>query len=107
MAMISVFFAAFASSRRIAALLSAVILIVSYFGSNLAGQVSTLESFEFLFLHTYLDYTATGVLEGQQTSDTLVLLGIGLVAFLLAVLFFQRRNLTVGAWPWQRGRMPA
>jgi hypothetical protein len=30
-----------------------------------------------------------------------------LAAFGLAVFFFQRRDITVGAWPWQRGKMPA
>jgi hypothetical protein len=30
-----------------------------------------------------------------------------LAAFALALLFFQRRDITVGAWPWQRGRVPA
>jgi ABC-2 type transport system permease protein len=44
---------------------------------------------------------------GPQTSDVLILLGVSLVAFLLAVVFFQRRDITVGAWPWQRGKIPA
>jgi hypothetical protein len=35
----------------------------------------------------------------------LVLLGIGLVSFALAIFFFQRRDLTVGLWPWQRARV--
>ena len=34
-----------------------------------------------------------------------ILLAIGLGFVLLAVLSFRRRNLTVGAWPWQRPRM--
>jgi hypothetical protein len=60
-----------------------------------------------LFLLTYLDSTGRAVTEGQQPGDALVLLIIGLVAFALAVFFFQRRNLTVGAWPWQRVRTGA
>jgi ABC-2 type transport system permease protein len=105
--MISMFLAAFCSRRRIAALTAAVILIISYFGSNLAGTTSVIEPFEPVFLFTYLDYTANAVIEGQQTSDVLVLLGIGAVAFGLAIFFFQRRKLTVGAWPWQRGKVEA
>lgn len=31
----------------------------------------------------------------------------GLLAFALAVFFFQRSNLTVGTWPWQRGKVEA
>ena len=103
--MIGMFLAAFCSSRRIASIISAAILIFSYFGSNLANSTTALEPFEPLFLFTYLDATGQAVLEGQQASDVLVLVGIGLVAFALAVFFFQRRNLTVGAWPWQRARV--
>ncbi len=106
-AMISMFLAAFCSRRRFAALIAAVILIISYFGSNLAGTTSAIEPFEPIFLFTYLDFSAQGVIEGQQMSDALVLLGIGAVAFVLAIFFFQRRKLTVGAWPWQRGRVEA
>jgi hypothetical protein len=38
-------------------------------------------------------------------SAALVLLLMAAVFTALAVLSFQRRNLTVGAWPWQRGRV--
>lgn len=105
--MISMFLAAFSSRRRIAALIAAVIIIVSYFGTNLGNSVSSLESVQPLFLFNYLNFTGSAVIEGQQTSDILVLLGIGLVAFALTLFFFQRRKLTVGAWPWQRGKVEA
>ena len=105
MGMLGMFLAAFCSSRRIAAVIATAILIVSYFGSNLANSTTALEPFEPFFLFTYLDAAGQAVLEGQQISDTLVLLGVGLVAFVLAVVFFQRRNLTVGAWPWQRAQV--
>ena len=37
----------------------------------------------------------------MSTVDLIVLLGVG-VAFLgFAVIAFDRRNLTTGAWPWQ------
>lgn len=104
--MISLFLSAFASSRRIAAIIAGAILAVSYFGNNLVAMSSSLEPFEPFFLFSYLDTTGTAVTEGQQASDMLILLAIGLVAFGLAVFFFQRRNLTVGSWPWQRGRAP-
>ncbi len=107
MAMISMFLAAFCSRRRIASIISAIILIVSYFGSNLAGQTDVLEPFKPLFLYTYLDGTGNGVLNGQQTGDVLVLLITGVAAFALAVFFFQYRKLTVGAWPWQRAKIEA
>ena len=103
--MLALFLAAFAPSRRIAAMIGAAILVVSYFGDNLANSTTALEPFEPFFLFTYLDSTAEAVTQGQATGDVLVLLGIGVVSFLLAVFFFQRRNLTVGAWPWQRAQV--
>ena len=103
--MIGIFLASFCSSRRIAGVISAAILIIGYFGSNLAGSTSALEPFEPFFLFTYLDATGKAVTEGQQASDVIVLISVGLIAFALALFFFQRRNLTVGAWPWQRAQV--
>jgi ABC-2 type transport system permease protein len=103
--MIGMFLAAFSPSRRIAGAISAVILVVSYFGSNLANSTTALEPFEPFFLFTYLEGTGKAVMEGQQAGNLLVLLSIGLVSFALAVFFFQGRNLTVGAWPWQRAKV--
>jgi hypothetical protein len=37
--------------------------------------------------------------------DMLVLLLMSIGFLVLAVLSFQRRNLTVGAWPWQRPKL--
>lgn len=105
MGMIGMFLAAFCSSRRFATIISIAILLVSYFGSNLANSTTALEPFEPFFLFTYLDAGRTAVLEGQNIGDTLVLMAVGLVAFALALFFFQRRNLTVGAWPWQRAKV--
>ena len=105
MGMISMFLSAFCSSRRFASMISAVILIVSYFGNNLSNSTPALEPFEPFFLFTYLDATAKAVTDGQQTGDITVLVGIGLVSFALALFFFQQRNLTVGAWPWQRAKV--
>jgi ABC-2 type transport system permease protein len=102
--MISLFLGAFAPHRRTAALISAVIVLVSYFGSNLSSQVSTLESIQPLFLFHYLNSTADLFVTGPQTSDILVLLGVALVAFILALVFFQQRDVTVGIWPWRRAR---
>lgn len=105
MGMVSLFLAAFTSSRRYATMIATTILVVSYFGSNLAASTALLEPFEPFFLYTYLDGTGAAIKNGQQTGDILVLLGVGLVAFILALIFFQIRRLTVGAWPWQRGRV--
>ena len=102
--MIGMFLAAFCPTRRLAAMITTTYLIISYFGSNLASSTTALEPFEPFFLYTYLDSTGEAVMAGQQLSDMAVLLGIGLAAFGLALFFFQRRDLTVGAWPWQQTR---
>ena len=105
MGMLSLFLAAFCARRRIASIIAAVVLLVGYFGSNLSASTQALEPFEPAFLFTYLDSTGEAVLNGQSTGNLLVFIGIGLISFLLSVVFFQRRRLTVGTWPWQRGRV--
>ncbi len=103
--MIGMFLAALCPSRRIAGMISAVILAVSYFGSNLAGSTAALEPFEPFFLFTYLDASEKAVTGGQQLSDVLMLISIGLAAFMYALIFFQRRDLTVGVWPWHQAKV--
>lgn len=105
--MISLFLGTFCPSRRIAALIATVVVVVSYFGANLSSQVSSLEPLEPLFLYKYLDATANLWESGPEPSNVLILLSIALAAFLLAIFFFQRRDLTVGVWPWRKGKMPS
>jgi ABC-2 type transport system permease protein len=105
--MIAMFLATFCSSRRFASMISAAYLVISYFGSNLASSTTVLEPFEPIFLFTYLDGTGKAVVNGQAASDMWVLLGIGVLSFVLSLFFFQRRKLTVGAWPWQRAEIEA
>ncbi len=107
MGMLAIFLAAFCSTRRFATMIATTILVVSYFGSNLAGSSPLLEPFEPIFLNSYLDGTGKAITDGQATGDILVLLGVGLAAFILALVFFQIRKLTVGSWPWQRGVVEA
>jgi len=106
-AMIGFFFGAVTPSRRIAALLTTAVFLVSYFGNNLAGLVTSLETIQPFFPHYYFDATAEVLINGPHAGDVLILLAVALIFFLLAVLFFQWRNLTVHAWPWQRGKLPA
>lgn len=103
--MLSMFLAAFCANRRFASIIAAAVLVIGYFGSNLAASTTALEPFEPFFLFTYLDASGTAVMEGQAAGDMLVLLAVGLVSFALALFFFQRRDLTVGLWPWQRARV--
>ncbi len=105
--MVSLFFGVFSPNRRIAAILATALVIASYLGNNLAGMIDTLGPVKGFFLFTYYDASAEVFLNGQAAGDVLTLLAVALAALALAVLFFQRRSITVGAWPWQRGRIPA
>ena len=104
--MISLLLGTVSPSRRIAGMIATVVVVVSYLGSNLTGMITSLESIEWLFLFHFFDATAEALENGQQSGNVLVLLGVAAVALGLAVLFFQLRDVTVGAWPWQRGRIP-
>ena len=103
--MISLFLGAFASRRRIASIIAAVIIIVSYFGNNMAGMIESLKVIQPFFLFHYFDATETGIIEGQAMGDVAVLTAVALIAFGLAVVFFQRRDITVGAWPWTKAEI--
>jgi ABC-2 type transport system permease protein len=99
------FLGAFLPSRRIAAIAATVVFIASYFGENLTGMVESLEPIKPLSLFSYFDSTAAVFIDGAQAGDILLLLGVTVVFFALALVGFQRRNVTVRAWPWQRARI--
>ena len=103
--MMGMFFGAYLPSRRIAALATTVIFVASYFGENLTGMVESLEFIKPYSLFTYFDSSATVFHGGPEAGDILLLIGVALVFFFLAQLSFHRRNVTVGAWPWQRTRL--
>jgi ABC-2 type transport system permease protein len=103
--MIGLFLGAILPSRRMAATVMTGYFILGYFGENLAGMVKSLEPIRYFSLFNYYDTTATIFSDGPQLSDILTLLGIAAVFYVLALICFQRRNITVGAWPWQRGKI--
>lgn len=101
-AMIGMFLAAYLPTQRSAVMAVTVVFVASYFGENLTGMVDSLEAIKPFSLFTYFDTSVTVFQEGVQLSDVAVLLGTAIVFFGLAVLAFERRNVTVAAWPWQR-----
>ena len=103
--MIGIFLGAILPSRRIAAVTMTVYFIASYFGENIAGMVKSLEPIKYFSLFNYYNTTATIFSDGPQLSDGLILLGIAAVFYFLALIGFRRRNITVGAWPWQKGKI--
>lgn len=106
-AMISLFLGAFSPNRRIASAIATAVVLISYLGNNLTGMIESLENLKWIFLFHYFDASANALLNGQVGSDVVTLLLFSLAAFGLAAFFFQRRDITVGVWPWQKGKLPA
>jgi ABC-2 type transport system permease protein len=102
---LSLFLGAWLPRRRLAAMGVTIYLIVSWIGNNLANISETLERFQPLFPFYY--YNGNEILnEGVPAGDLALLLGAMAGLLLLALISFQRRNVTVGAWPWQRAQVP-
>ncbi|MFN2223029.1 MAG: ABC transporter permease subunit [Chloroflexota bacterium] len=104
-AMFSLFLGALTPNRRTASIIATVFLVFSYFANNLASMVDWLERIQPILPFYYLD-SANLMKEGPDLQNTLILLAAGAVSLLLALVFFQRRNITVGAWPWQQAQIP-
>jgi len=104
-AMFSLFLGAFMPSRRIAATVATVLLVFGYFGNNLASLVDWLERIQPLLPFHYLD-GADLMKNGPDLQNAIILLAAGGISLILALVFFQLRNVTVGAWPWQRAQIP-
>lgn len=105
-AMIGLFLGAYLPNRRFAVIGTAVIFIGSYFAKAITNMVDSLAAFRPLSLFYYFDSSTSVFNEGVQLGDVVVLLTVAVGFFTLAVLSFQRRNVTVGAWPWQRAQIP-
>jgi ABC-2 type transport system permease protein len=102
--MIGVFLSAFLPNRRSAAAALTFYFIASYLAETLSSYVPSLGGFKFLSLFSYFDSSAKVFTEGVKAGDVLTLLGTAACFFLLAVVSFQRRDVTVQAWPWQRAK---
>lgn len=103
--MIGFFLGAILPNRRLSATVMTIFFIASFFVENIAGMVKSLEPIRYFSLFNYYNTTETIFTEGPQLSDIVILLGIAAVFFILALISFKRRNITVGAWPWQRGKI--
>ncbi len=101
LAMISLFLGAYLPHRRQASTVGALILGASYLLNSLAQLTEELDPYRPLSLSHYYDPHAL-MTSGLVWEDSLVLAGVAVVFLALALLSFQRRNVTVGAWPWQR-----
>jgi ABC-2 type transport system permease protein len=103
--MMGLFFGTYLPSRRIAAIAITLIFVASYFVRMLASLVDSLDFIKPLSLFHYFDTTPTVFTEGVKASDVAVLMGLAGIFFVLSLFAFQRRNITVGAWPWVRSQV--
>jgi ABC-2 type transport system permease protein len=103
--MIGLFLGVFLPNRRLSTIVMSIFFIASFFAENIAGMVKSLEPIRYFSLFNYYDTTVKIFSDGPQFSDIVILLGIAAVFYILALIFFSRRNITVGAWPWQKGKI--
>lgn len=103
-AMSGMLLGAYLPRRSIALLVGFVLLAAAYFINNLAGITEALEPVQTFSVFNY--YSGGSVLtDGVVVEDVLLLVAVGFVALLLTLIAFQRRDVTVGQWPWQRRRV--
>lgn len=103
----SLFFSAFMPNRRLAMVVMFAIYIASYVGNSAANMVDSLDWLYTISLFSYTNTTATIFSDGPAFGDVAVLVGVGVIGFLLALWSFEGRNITVGQWIWQRNQSPA
>ncbi len=103
---LSLFLGAYFPTRRSAAVTATVVLLIGYFGNNLVDLVDFLEDIHFLLPFKYYNGRDT-LLNGLNSGDLLIMLAAIAAFLVLGILAFERRNVTVGDWPWQRPRIPA
>lgn len=104
---ISLFLGAIMPNRRIALAVMVTIYLASYVANSAAGLVESLNWLETISIFSYVNTSGSVFTEDVEMADVAVLLAISVVFFLLAVVSFQGRNVTVGQWFWQRGQSPA
>jgi ABC-2 type transport system permease protein len=99
--MLGLFLGAYLPTRGLAASLTAAFLVVSYLVNNLGRLIELVRPYR-PYSPLY-HYSSTAVLEGRVVwSDELLILGFTALWIGLALLSFQRRDVTVHIWPWQR-----
>jgi ABC-2 type transport system permease protein len=105
-AMIGLFLGAYLPTQRAASITLTVFFLASYFTENFASHLESLSALRPYSIFSYFDTSAQVFREGVQAKDVLILLGLAATFFGLALFSFQRRSVTVEAWPWQRTAIP-
>jgi ABC-2 type transport system permease protein len=102
-AALALFLGAYLPNRRTAAWVAILLLIFTYFANNLAAISQPLELLQPLYPFHYFN-TSTVLTEGPDTTNLLIISAAILLFLTLTFIAFQRRNITVGSWPWQRAK---
>ena len=102
-AMFTMFMGAYLPRRAHALTMGLTLLIGGYLFNNLAEQAGPLKDFR-LYLPFYYNVGGRVLTDGLDWGKMATLTIAGLVFLFLAVLSFQRRDVTVGQWPWARLR---
>jgi beta-exotoxin I transport system permease protein len=102
--MIGLFLGAYLPSQRAASMVLTILVLIAYFGKTTALSLPAIAKVKSVFLFSHFDTSPAIFSKGLQLEGPLILLGVAAVFFVLAVLSFERRDITVGLWPWQRAR---
>lgn len=100
-AMFSLFLGAYLPRRAHALSVGFALLIGGYLFNNLAEQAGPLKDLR-EFLPFYYNLGGKVLTQGLDWGNMAILTGAGLLFLVLALLSFQRRNVTVGQWPWAK-----
>lgn len=104
-AMLALFMGAYLPRRSQAMGVGLTVLIGGYLFNNLAQQAGPLQDFR-QYTPFYYNLGGKVLTEGLNWGYMAILTGASLGLLGLAVLSFQRRDVTVGAWPWARWQRP-
>lgn len=102
---LSLFLGAYLPTRNATTTTAMAYLLVSFFGENLAGMAPVLDTYRPFFAFFYFSRVVEMLINDIAWGDIFILFSAGLVFLVLAILSFQRRNIMVKAWPWQRPKM--
>ncbi len=102
-AMFTLCMGAYLPRRAHALSVGLLLLIGGYLFNNLAEQAGPLKDLR-AYLPFYYNTGGTVLTKGLDWGNMAVLTGAGVVFLVLALLSFQRRDVTVGQWPWAKWR---
>jgi len=100
-AMFTLFMGVYLPRRAHALSMGMLLLIGGYLFNNLAEQAGPLKDFR-VYLPFYYNMGGKVLTDGLDWGKMATLTAAGLVFLALTVLSFQRRDVTVGQWPWAR-----